>query len=224
MSLFSLFKKADPFANASENFRAFYRDFIGAPSLDSIRNGLDETIFAQLTPDERVEAERLLMERLAVPGDSRAAVGLGVIGARQAVAPLRLLIAAQKNAPFTSAAYAHALWRIARDPAAIEAVAVIAQNKSVQSAQRVDAVRALADMPGEATRQVLLGLMQCEPEYLLRYHSFAALLVLSGWTWAKASEQVGPLAPMIARMLNDASAHAAVLDKFAELTAPPAAR
>ena len=32
MSLFKLFKKADPVANASESFRAFYRDFIGAPS------------------------------------------------------------------------------------------------------------------------------------------------------------------------------------------------
>ena len=223
MSLFNLFKKSDPVANASQAFRAFHCSYLGAPSQDTIRDGLDESIFAKLTPDERVEAERLLMERLAVPGDSRAAVGLGLIGARQAVAPLRRLIAAQKDAPFTSAAYAQALWRIARDPAAIESVAAIAQSKNVHSAHRIDAVRALADMPGEPTRQALLGLMQSEPEYLLRYHSFVALLMLSGWTWAKASEQVGALAPMIARMLNDASARGAVLDKFAELTAPPAA-
>jgi hypothetical protein len=223
MSLFNLFKKADPFANASANFRAFHRSFLGAPSVDTIREGLDESVFARLTPAERAEAERLLMARLAAPGDSRAAVGLGLLGARQAVAPLRRLIAVQTGAAFTSAAYAQALWRIERDPAAVEAVAAVAQNKDVQSAHRVEAVRALADMPGEPSRQALLGFLHSEPDYLMRYHSFVGVLMQSGWTWAKASEQAGALAPLIARMVSDAAARSTVLGKLAELAAPPAA-
>ncbi|MEO8297499.1 MAG: HEAT repeat domain-containing protein [Burkholderiales bacterium] len=224
MSLFGLFKKTKPVAaTGSESFQAFYCDYIAAPGRDAIRNGLDEAVFAKLTPSELAEAERLLMERLAAPGDSRAAVGLGVIGAKQAVAPLRRLAAVQKNASFASVAYAQALWRIARDPAAIEAVVALAQAKQLNNTHRMDAVRALAEMPAEQTRQVLLGLLQSEPDYLLRYHSFNALLMLSGLPWAKANEQAGAMAPMLARMLADANARDAVMAKLAELSAPPAA-
>ncbi len=199
--------------NASENFKAFYGNFISDGDLQRvIHDGLDEGIFKKLTPDELAEAERMMIEKLP-GGDSRPAIGLGIIRSQKAAAPIRKLLAKDKKP-----AYAQALWRIVRDPQAVRDIATMVQDKRLDSSQRIDAVRALAEMPGEPSRQALMETLQKNSEYLLRYHSFTTILMLYGYRWKEASDLTGTIAPQIARMLNDAAASKLVLTRLNELT------
>lgn len=222
MSMFNWFRGNDPLANASENFKVFYRNYIGASvganEWNLVRDGLDESIFAKLTPDELAEAERLMLQQLP-QGDSRPAIGLGLIGSKQATSQLRSLMDQQLGKAFASSAYALALWRVVQDPEAIDAVAAIAADTRQNTALRTDAVRALGEMRADKSRQILLDLLGREPEYLLRYHSFLGVLTLHGYPWPEASRHVGNVAPQIAQMLKNPSAAQTVMAKLDELTA-----
>lgn len=199
--------------SASKNFTEFYRNFISSDNLkDVIFNGLNEGIFAKLTPEELTEAERMLLEKLDSE-DSRAAIGLGIMKSRKAAAPIRKLMAKHKKP-----AYAQALWRIERDPQAIEMLAAAIQDSRIDSSQRIDAVRALSEIPSENSKKHLMAVLQKNSDYLLRYHSFTSLLILYGYPWKEASDHTGKIAPQIARMLNDPSALKAVMERLAELT------
>lgn len=199
--------------NASENFKEFYRNFISNDDLQRvIHDGLNENIFTKLTLEELGEAERMMLEKLP-SGDSRAAVGLGVMRSKKAAAPIRKLMATQKNA-----AYTQALWRIEQDPQVIERLAAIIQDSRVDSSQRIDAVRALAEIPSEISKRHLMDILQKNVDYLLRYHSFSGLLILYGYPWKEASDLAGTAAPQIARILNDPAALKVVLTRLNELT------
>ncbi len=72
----------------SQDYEKFVQSFFShAPGPPAPPN---EAALARLTGAERVEAERLLLERLG-PDDSRPAIGLGVLRSKAAVAPLRAL-------------------------------------------------------------------------------------------------------------------------------------
>jgi HEAT repeat protein len=206
------FRRSNPLQNASPNFKEFYRNFISNDDLQNvIHDGLDEGIFKKLTPEELKEAERLMLENLS--SDSRSAIGLGIIRSKQAVAPLRKLMAKDQKP-----AYAQALWRIEGDPKTVETIADAIRNSRIDNSQKIDAVRALSEIPAETSRQVLMDTLQKNTDYLLRYHSFTSLLMLYGYKWADATEHTGKVAPQIARMLNDPAASSAVLGRLAELT------
>ncbi len=222
MSIFRFFQRADPLANTSADFREFYRNFISVVSAadgDLAREGLNESVIAKLTPDERIEAERLLLERLGAGGDSRTAIGLGLLGSRKAGTPLRVRMAVQDRESFPSPAYAEALWRIERDPRAVDALVAMARNPQVRSSPRVDAVCALSEMPSDVTRQALMEILWTEPDYLLRYHSFKGILMLHGYPWKEANDHAGKMAPQIGGALARPEARRAVLARLEELTA-----
>jgi len=199
--------------NASENFKTFYGNYISDGDLQRvIHDGLDERIFAKLTREELAEAERMMLEKLP-GGDSRPAIGLGIIRSQKAAAPIRKLLAKDKKP-----AYAHALWRIEGDPQVIKDIVAMIQNNRLDSSQRIDAVRALSEMPSEASRQSLMDTLQKNSEYLIRYHSFTSLLMLYGYAWKAASDETGSVAPQISRMLNDPAAAKTVFNRLEELT------
>lgn len=205
-------------ATGSAPYREFYRNFIAAADSELARNGLDDSVFAKLTPDERVAAERVLLVRLG-NGDSRIAIGLGLLRSTKALARLRRAMQSQGRGPFASSAYAVAVWRIAQDPRAIEAAVAIARNPAGHDAPRVDAVVALAQMPTEPARQALHEILESEPEYLLRYHAFKGLLILHGYPWMEADEHAGALAREIGAALADPNARRIVAARLAQLTA-----
>lgn len=199
--------------NASENFKIFYGNYISDGDLQRvIHDGLDERIFAKLTPEELAEAERMMLEKLPSE-DSRPAIGLGIIRSQKAAAPIRKLLAKHKKP-----AYAQALWRIEGDPQVVKDIATMVWDMRLDSSQRIDAIRALAEMPGEPSRQALMETLQKNSDYLLRYHSLTSLLMLYGYKWVEASEHTGEIAPQIARMLNDPAAIKMVQTRLAELT------
>lgn len=225
MSLFDFFRKARPPApppvSGSAPFQDFHRNFVANPSdLEQIRHGLDLRVFDRLTPDERAEAERLLLERLAGGGDSRAAVGLGVLKSQAAVAPLRRAIALQPGkGAMASAAYAEALWRINRDPQAIEAVSTLAADPRVHESARVDAVVALAGMPSPQAAQAMETLLGSDAAYLVRYHAFKGLLKLHGYSAREADDLTGALAPHLAGAHARPAARETVQARLVELLA-----
>lgn len=221
MSLFSIFRKASQQPGGSARFQAFHRSYLSeSTDVEQIRSGLEPGVIEALTPEERVQAERLLLARLARGGDSRAAVGLGLMRSQAAVEPLRQAMMEQAGRrPHASPAYADALWRIAGDPRAIEAVAAIAREPAVHETWRVDAVIALAGMPTPLALQTLQALLQAAPEYLVRYHSFKGLLKLHGYGPKEADDLAGPIAPQIAGAHVRPAARQAVLARLAELLA-----
>ena len=152
-------------------------------------------------------------------GDSRTAIGLGLLGSRKAVTPLRERMAGQDRESFPSPAYAQALWRIERDPRAIDALVAMVRNSQVRSSSRMDAVCALSEMPSDGTRQALMELLWTEPDYLLRYHSFKGILMLHGYPWKEANDHTGKMAPQIGGALANPEARRAVLARLEELTA-----
>lgn len=218
MSIFHLLRRVLSLARSSEAFQEFQRNFIAASDSRLARDGLDEDVLARLTSDERLMAERMLLSRLKL-GDSRPAIGLGLLRSTKAAGALRRLMAAQGHGPFASPAYALALWRITGDPDAIDAVAAIARDPRVHGAPRVDAVVALAKMPAVASRMALHELLESEPDYLLRYHAFKGLLLLHGYSWREADDHAGALARPIADSAADPTVRARLLTRLRELLA-----
>ena len=213
----SLVRMLSP-ATGSAPYREFYRNFVAAADGELARNGLDESVFARLTPDERVAAERVLLARLGNE-DSRIAIGLGLLRSTKALAGLRRAMDRQGSGPFASSAYALAVWRIAEEPQAIDAAVAIARNPTGHDAPRVDAVVALAQMPAEPARRALLEILESEPEYLLRYHAFKGLLILHGYPWMEADDHAGALAREIGAALADPRARRIVAARLEQLTA-----
>ncbi|MBL9176144.1 MAG: hypothetical protein JNL10_21555 [Verrucomicrobiales bacterium] len=221
MPPFCFFKSSAPAASGSHAWQAFQQSFLAdAANSEQVRSGPDLGVFERLTPDERGAAERMLIERLARADDSRAAIGLAAMQSRAAVEPLRHALRAQAGrGSMASPAFAHALWTLTRDPAAIEAVLAIARDAAVQETMRMEAVLALAGMPSPAVVQSLYELVQQEKAYLLRYHAFKGLLMLHGYTRQQADALVGPIAPQIAGAAVRAEAREAVLSRLASLLA-----
>lgn len=218
MSIFAFFRRLNPQACGSEHFRTFHRNFVAASDSQLAREGLEVDVIERLTPDERAEAERLLISRLESGGDSRTAIGLGLLRSQAAAPALRRCMARQSGL-FASSAYALALWRIAQDPSAVDAAVAIARNAHVNGTARVDAVIALSEMRSELSRRTLMDLLQSEPDYLIRYHSFKGLLMLHGDPWARADHEAGEIAPQIGGLLVNPAARQQVLARLVTLIA-----
>lgn len=221
MSLFSFFRATPPAAGGSARFQAFHRNYLADPAdMEQVRNGLEPGVIESLSPDERTEAERLLLARLEAGGDSRTAIGLGLLKSRAAVEPLRRALQRQAGrGAFASPAYAEALWRIQRDPQAVDAVLAIARDPAVHESLRVDAVVALTGMPSRPTLQALHTLLQADAAFLVRYHSFKGLLRLHGYGAKEADDLTGAIAPHISGAAARPAARQAVQTRLAELIA-----
>lgn len=218
---FFRFSKSDPPQPAgSKAFQEFHESFLSnVVDEQRIRNGLDLGLLDRLDPAEKSEAERLLIERLSGADDSRAAIGLVALHSKAAEAPLRRAMAFQAGrGAFASPAFAQALWRLCRDPQALDALFTIARNPAVHESLRVEAVMALGEIPTTTVRQWLLEVLTSAPEYLLRAHSFKGLLMLHGYSRQQADQHFGPLAPHIAGFIARPQARELVMAKLHELT------
>src|SRR5258708_27306105 len=102
-------------STALERFR--FRFFEEA---DSPRNGLDLKALAALEGEERSRAEDMLLQYLP---DTRAVIGLGALGSRQAEPALAQLFDAEQGSGRSGQIYlATALWQIRPDPRWLNAV------------------------------------------------------------------------------------------------------
>ena len=198
VSLLSLYRKAQPPGSLSDggalHFRDFHRSHLSHPiDLEQVRQGLDLGVFVRLTPSERGQGECLLLERLEGGGDSRAAVGLGLSRSWAAVAALRRAVEQQRSAgALASPANAEALWRIDRDPRAIEAVSTLALDPQVRESSRVEAHITLFGTTWPQASETLKALMWSDGAYGVRHHSFRGLLMVHGYR-ATGADDLGRL-------------------------------
>jgi HEAT repeat protein len=160
----------------------------------------------------------MMLDKLQNSTDTRLAIGLGLLKSVPAVPLLRRGL--KRFFPLSPAiriAFALALWRIDGDAAMVDVIVKALKARSTDTTTRGDGVRALAQIPTEASRAALFDLLRSDPEYLVRYHSFAGLLRLYGYDRAEADREVGAAAPHIARMLKDPAAGERVLATLATL-------
>jgi hypothetical protein len=152
----------------SAAFERFRFSFFEDP--DSARQGLDTPALAGLAGEERERAEAMLIAFLP---DSRAIVGLGVLGSPKAEPHLAALFEAERLAqrasrlepdaswsPHRLLHLVTALWRIRPDPRWPRAAILRARRDPA-------AVQALAEALDD-------------PEPLVRYHAARGLLAISG--------------------------------------------
>ncbi len=165
---------------ASKEFQRFTKSFLGDPS-EAARDGLDIPALRQLAGAERQQAEALLLQQLAA-GDSRAVVGLGELGSRQAVASLKhFLQLSEAGQPIGAGlliAVSVALWQIEQFPEAVQHVVTILKQ-APDWTTRMEAVQALGKFPNPAARQALKDALSDE-NGLVRYHAARSLLTLAG--------------------------------------------
>jgi HEAT repeats len=158
-------------SDAFERFRfSFFED------QNSARDGLDLSSLAQLSDDERVRAEDMLIAYLP---DTRAVIGLGVLRARHAEPALTRLFEAERNQPSSGVVYlAKALWRIRPDPRWLSAITDVLASGEFWP-ERMEAALALLDIRDSATVPALIKALD-DDESLVRHHAARALLATHG--------------------------------------------
>lgn len=158
-------------SKAFERFRfSFFED------QNSARDGLDLSSLAQLSDDERVRAEDMLLAYLP---DARAVIGLGVLRARRAEPALARLFEAERDQPSSGLVYlAKALWQIRPDPRWLSAITDVLASGEFWP-QRQEAALALFDIRDSAAVPALIAALD-DPEQLVRYHAARALLATHG--------------------------------------------
>jgi len=170
----------------SEDFEAFRFSFLD--DRNSARDGLDTASLLKLQNREHDLAERMLIEALP---DTRAVIGLGVLGSRRAE-PLLLqmfeLECAAAQADHVSGdrqwrahaliPIAQALWRIAPQPRYARAIAGTLRCAPSWT-ERMDAGLALAEMPLPEVEDALVEALD-DRDALVRHHAARALLMIHG--------------------------------------------
>jgi HEAT repeats len=158
-------------SDAFERFRfSFFED------QNSARDGLDLSSLAQLSGDERVRAEDMLIAYLP---DARAVIGLGVLRARRAEGALTRLFEVERNQPSSGLVYlAKALWQIRPDPRWLSAITDVLANGEFWP-QRQEAALALFDIRDSAALPALIAALD-DDESLVRHHAARALLATHG--------------------------------------------
>jgi hypothetical protein len=154
-----------------ERFRfSFFED------KDSARDGLDLSSLLQLSDDERVRAEDMLIAYLP---DTRAVIGLGVLHARRAEPALTRLFDTARNPPSSELVYlANALWQIRPDPRWLAAIAdVLAAGEFWPL--RAEAAIALVSIRDPSAVPALMKALD-DDESLVRHHAARALLATHG--------------------------------------------
>ncbi|MHB0874596.1 MAG: HEAT repeat domain-containing protein [Anaerolineae bacterium] len=195
-------------SNPSPEFERFADSFFGDPYM-AWHDGLDTAALLALTGFERTFAEQLLLRRLEGGGDTRVAVGLGVLGLSNAVEPLRRRLATEGGNGAVEVA--QALWRIARDPAAVQAL--LTCLSTADSNTRMLAAIALREADSDEVRQALWRAMD-DDDSLVRHHAAESRLAMAGrFTVADSPDH-----PAIRVMHDDPEARRAAKAEIGRLT------
>jgi hypothetical protein len=171
---------------ASAAFERFRFSFFEDP--DSVRQGLATPALAELTGEERVRAEDMLINNSP---DSSAVIGLGVLRSSRA-APQRVeLFEAEQREQRTAKlrpddfrppdgliSLAKTLWQIRPDPRWLEAMIDVLTSSS-HATQRQTAAEVLSDVYDPAAVQALITALN-DPASLVRHHACRALLMIHG--------------------------------------------
>lgn len=198
---------------ASRNFQRFVESFLGDPAA-AAHDGLDLQVLHHLLPEERAQAEKLLLERLSLE-DSRAIVGLGELGSQTAIAPLRALLPDAVGLAATVSGsvlveLALALWKLEQDPASLTHICAVLTQPTLPTV-RMSAAIALRHLRCHGAAEALQAALHDESG-LVRNHAARSLLMLHG-LWVDEFESP-PLA------LQVMSADPTVRDRaIADLTA-----
>lgn len=169
---------------ASRNFQRFVESFLGDPAA-AAHDGLDLQVLHHLLPEERAQAEAMLLERLTLD-DSRAAVGLGELGTQAAIAPLRALLEQAGGLANTVAGsflvdVALALWKLNQEPDALLHIRNVLTQSSLPTV-RMSAAIALKQLRCQGAAEALRAALHDESG-LVRNHAARSLLGLHGlWT------------------------------------------
>jgi len=156
---------------AFERFRFSFFD-----DQQSARDGLDLSSLAQLSDDERVRAENMLIDYLP---DTRGVIGLGELRAKRAEPALTCLFEAERDQPSSGLVYlAMALWQIRPDPRWLAAIADVLGSGEFWP-QRVEAAIALVNIRDPAAVPALTKALD-DDEALVRHHAARALLATHG--------------------------------------------
>ena len=168
---------------ASAAFERFRFSFFEDP--DSARQGLATPALAELTGEERVRAEDMLINNLP---DSSAVIGLGVLRSSRAAPQLVELFEVEQRAaklrpddfrpPDEFISLAKTLWQIRPDPRWLEAMIDVLTSSS-HSTQRQTAAELLYDVYDPAAVQALITALN-DPASLVRHHACRALLMIHG--------------------------------------------
>jgi len=121
-------------------------------------------------------AEEALLHSLESPGDSRAAVGLGLLHSNLAVSGLRGWLGQATGTARVDVALS--LWRIERYAPALDHLLDTLLRDPDWTA-RLDAAIALREMPGERVQRALWRALD-DPEGLVRHHALVSLLAMQG--------------------------------------------
>ena len=187
---------------AFERFRfSFFED------TDSARQGLDLAALRELTGEERLRAEDLLIQYLP---DTRGVIGLGVLSSIRSEPMLKAIFEAEQAErradpdhwyPFRLMDVARALWQIHHDPRWPAAIASVLSS-ATDPIQREMAAEALCGVDDPATVTALKAALD-DSESLVRHHAGRGLLIIYRVTSETALPPVDPGNMLYLIMSND---------------------
>jgi hypothetical protein len=159
-------------------------------------DGLDDSVFARMTPEEHDRAEA---EMIATLPDWRCIIGLGQIRSQKAIEPLKRL--EQQLDGEQIVRVERALQQIGvlseEAPGAKTRRVLSGEDLASNKISRMDAAMALREFPSAASAAVLRRAAEQDDDYLVRYHSVSSLLLISGYSQAEVEEIMRGLAPKL---------------------------
>jgi HEAT repeat protein len=158
----------------SPTWDRFYESYFGDPYM-AWHDGLDEESLLALEGEERERAEQMLTDALG-SGDYRAPAGLAALRSDRSLDALKQKLP-QASGP-DEVQTALAIWRIDPKylPAANALVRVLRTNPDWGT--RLEAARALREVPTPSAIDALWEAVERDPEDLVRHHAAAALLYM----------------------------------------------
>lgn len=155
----------------SENWNRFYESYFGDPYM-AWHDGLDESALLSLTGEERDRAEQMLTDALD-SSDHRPAAGLAALRSPEAATSLKAALSGASGTAKVQTALA--LWRIEKYAPAVYALLSVLKEGAHWSI-RMDAARALGDVPVPPVIQALWEAVEKDPADLVRSHAATSLL------------------------------------------------
>lgn len=170
----------------AKNWERFINSFFGHPRI-AWRDGLNLPALREMEPDERAQAEQLLLDKLeAGSRDPRIVQGLGELACARAVGGLEALLPSpdemqrvERWHPGFASLVVHsavALWRIERYPDAPRYVTAVLERLP-HDFERMEAAIALRRLRCAEAVQALKRAWR-DPDKLVRYHAVRSLLAL----------------------------------------------
>jgi hypothetical protein len=150
----------------------FYESYFGDAYM-AWHDGLDEAALLSLEGEEREQAEQLLTDALS-SGDYRAPAGLAALRSEKSLDALKQKLP-QASGP-DEVQTALAIWRI--DPKYLPAANTIVRTLRTAPGwgTRMEAARALREVPIPSAIDALWQAVERDPEDLVRHHAAATLL------------------------------------------------